>query len=109
MTRRLLDFDPLTKEAVYFEMKDNEILLHHEQDMTGIIEANKMMANDNDYSRSGIKRDWWHYARIPNNVAFKWLKEDGISIFKKEDRKRVFDKLNDPEYKYLKVTTKHHK
>ena len=106
--RRLLDFDPLTRESVYFEMQDGIATLHQTQDVSHIIEANKMMANDTDYTAKGIKSDWWHYARIPNIVAFKWLKEDGIDIFNKAHKRRVWAKLNDPEFKYLKTTGKRH-
>ena len=109
MTKRLLDFDPLTRESVWFEMNDDGIVtLHQEQDMTHIIEANKMMANDDEYTRTGIKSDWWHYARVPNNIIHKWLVEENINFFDKNDRKKVFKKLNDPEYKYLRVTDKKH-
>lgn len=106
--RRLLDFNPLTQEACWFEFKDGCIELTNEQDISGVIEANKMMANDDQYTRDGIKQDWWHYARIPNIIAFKWLKEEGIDIWNKNHKKRVFEKLNDPEYRYLKVTHKKH-
>ncbi len=106
--RRLLDYDPLTREAVYFEMKDGIATLHQTQDVSHIIEANKMMANDDDYTKGGIKKDWWHYARIPNNLIFKWLKEEGIDVFNKDHKKKVFQKLNDPQYRHLKVTTKKH-
>lgn len=110
MTKRLLDFDPLSREAVFWEDKGDGIVeLHHTQDVGHIIEANKMMSNDADYSRKGIKEDWWHYARIPNLVAFKWLKEEGIDIWNKNHKKKVFAKLADPEYKYLKTTTKSHR
>lgn len=108
MTRRLLDFDPLTRESVYFEMNGNELILHHEQDISHILEANKMMQNEPEYTKAGIKKDWWHFARIPNTVAYKWLKEEGIDIWNRNHKKKVFQKLNDPEYRYLKTTTKKH-
>jgi len=106
--KRLLDYDPLSREAVWFEMTDNVIQLHHTQDCSHIIEANKMMANETQYSKDGIKEDWWHYARIPNIVAFKWLKEEGIDIWDRNHKKAVWAKLNDPDYKYLKTTTGRH-
>lgn len=106
--KRLLDYDPLTREAVWFEMHDGIATLHQTQDASHIIEANKMMANEPEYSRRGMKMDWWHYARIPNIVAYKWLKEDGIDIFDRSHKQKVFAKLNDPEWKHLKVTTKRH-
>lgn len=109
MSRRLLDFDPLSKESVWFEMDSDGIAtLTHEQDMTPIIEANKMMANDTDYTKAGMKADWWHYARIPNNLIHKWLVEEGIDVFDKNHKKKVFQKLNDPEYRFLKTTGKKH-
>ena len=55
-----------------------------------------------------MKEDWWHYARVPNSVIYKWLFEENINFFKKEDTKKVFQKLNSPEYSKLKVTTKRH-
>ena len=106
--RRLLDYDPLSREAVWFEVQGGETILHQTQDTSHIIEANKMMQNDDDYTARGIKANWWHYARIPNILAFKWLKEEGIDIFNKNHKKRVWQKLNDPQYKYLKTTGKKH-
>jgi hypothetical protein len=109
MALRLLDYDPLSREAVYFELdQDGIATLHQTQDFSHIIEANKMMQNDDDYTKKGIKADWWHYARIPNNLAFKWLKEEGIDIFNKDHKKKVFQKLNDPDYRFLKTTGKRH-
>lgn len=109
MSRRLLDFDPISRESVYFEMDDDGIAtLHHHQDVGHILELNKMMSSDDDYTKRGMKQDWWHYARIPNNLIFKWLKEEGIDVFNKDHEKAVFKKLNSPEYRYLKVTTKKH-
>lgn len=107
--KRLLDFDPLTREAVWFEMNDDGIVtLHHEQDVSHIIEANKMMQNETEYTKQGIKDGWWHYARVPNNIVHKWLVEEGVNFFDKNDRKKVFQLLNSPEYRFLKTTTKHH-
>ena len=108
MTRKLLDYDPLTREAVWFEMKDDVLELHQTQDVTPILELNKRLANNDDYSKKGMKKDWWHYASIPNIVALKWLKEKGVDVMNKAHEKKVFQLLNDPEYRYLKATTKRH-
>lgn len=106
--RRLLDYDPLTREATYFEAKDGAWTIESKQDVTPIIELNKMMQNDEDYSKRGMKADWWHYAKIPNVIIEKWMREKGVDVFNKAHRKKVFALLNDPEYKYLKTTTKRH-
>lgn len=109
MTKRLLDFDPLTRESVWFEMNDDGIAtLTHQQDFKPILEANKMMANEDAYTKKGMKGDWWHYARVPNNVIHDWMVNHGVNFFDKNHRKKVFQLLNDPQYRYLKTTSKHH-
>lgn len=108
--KRILDFDPVSGITQYTEYHadTDTLVLASEQDCTALLDRNKALANDSDRTRKGIKEDWWHYATIPNVIIEKWLIEDGISVFKKEHAKRVFQKLNSPEYKYLKTTDKVH-
>ena len=108
--RRLIDYDPLTRESVWYDYDhtSGEMILHHHQDVGHIIEANKMRQNEDWYSKDGIKKNMWHYACIPNTVILKWKKEHGVDVFDKAHRRRMFKLLNDPEYKYLKVTTGTH-
>ena len=109
MTRRLIDYDPLTSEAVWVEFHGDEMVMHQTQDCSTVIEANKRLQNSDEYSREGMKKDWWHYASIPNAIAHKWLVEDQINIFTREGRERMFrEKLSQPEWRYLKATTKKH-
>ncbi len=83
-------------------------IVAREQDVEGILDLNKYLRNDVDYSKAGIKNEWWHYATIPNILIEKWKNEEGINVFDKNDSKRVFKKLNQPEYRFLKVTDKVH-
>ena len=106
--RKLLDFNPLTGERAVWESDGDKFRIVHEQDVTGIIDGNKRLANDEMYSRKHLKNDMLHYATIPNVVALKWKQEHGVDIFEKNDRKKVFSLLNSPEYKYLKTTTLTH-
>ncbi len=108
--KKLLDYNPLTGESVTFEANaiEGKMRITHEQDVSAIIDGNKRLANNVDFSRRGIKNDMWHYATIPNVVAMKWLNEKGVDIFNKDHRKKVFALLNDPEYTYLKTTTLTH-
>jgi len=106
----LVDYDPITKEWVAFEWNeaDETFTLGHHQDVTPILEANKLMQLDTERTAAGIKEEFWHYAKIPNIIAMKWLKEKGVDIFDKGHEKAVFALLNDPEYLYLKTTHKKH-
>lgn len=79
-----------------------------EQDVEGVLEANKSLAKLDDYTKHGFREGWWHYATIPNILIEKWKNEEGIDVFNKDHSRRVFQKLNSPEYRYLKTTTKTH-
>jgi hypothetical protein len=110
MTKRLIDRDPITGEAVWYEYKasDDSATITHTQDVSAILDSNIAMANDPDKTARGIKGDLWKYASIPNVVYVKWLQEKGVDIFNRAHRKEMFRLLNSPEYKYLKTTNKVH-
>ena len=107
MSRRLLDYDPLTGVTTYHhydEMSDTTAI-ETVQDVTPTLEVNKAMANDDDYKRHGIKQSWWHVASIPVVVQEKWLREDGVNVFNPDHWPAVKRKLNDIEYRYLRTAT----
>lgn len=105
--KRLLDYNPLTGESVIFEdNQDGTFNLHHMQAravVDAILEGNKEMANDKELTRRGFKKDWWKYATIPNVIIMKW-KQEGVDIFNRDDRKKMFQLLNSRDYKHLKTT-----
>jgi hypothetical protein len=110
MTRRLLDYDPLTGESVYVTYRDGILTLdqyQQQKNVSDILRVNQELQNDPEYSKRGMKEDWWHYAKIPNGVILKWRTE-GVDFFNRDHKKKVFQKLNDPEYRKLKTTTKRH-
>jgi hypothetical protein len=106
MSKRLLDHDPLTGITTYhhFDPVTGIATIETEQDMEPFIERNKAMQNDADYSKSGMKNEFWYAASIPINVQYQWLKE-GIDIFNKDHWQAVRKKLNDPDWKYLRTAT----
>jgi hypothetical protein len=107
--KRLLDFDPISHEAVTFiDNNDGTFSLRHEQPVEAILDRNKAIANDEDFTKKGIKEDYWKYATIPNIVAYKWKKELGVDIFNRDHKKKMFQLINSPEYRYLKTTSKTH-
>jgi hypothetical protein len=97
----------ITTSVDYIPESDKTVVIR-EQDASLIIEANKVLQNNDDLTKGGIKNSWWHYAQIPNIVIEKWKSEHGVDLFNKDHQKAVFKLLNDPQYKYLKTTTKYH-
>jgi hypothetical protein len=108
MQEMLIDKDPLTGQECWAHIDGDDVRIQHVQNLTSLIERNKALQNDEQYSADGIKNDWWHYANIPNILILKWKQELGIDVFNKDHSKAMFSLLNSPEYKYLKTTTKMH-
>lgn len=72
-TTRLLDHDPLTgtTEYYHFDPVTHGFTLETRQDISGIIEMNKAVANDN----AGWKGDLHHVAHIPLVVMMDLAKQ----------------------------------
>lgn len=87
-----------------------EVHIETVQDVTPILEANKIQANDDEVTRKGIKNDLWKYASIPIEVQMRWLNEYGSKDWpmRPGNEKLLFRLLNSPEWKYLKTTSKVH-
>ena len=98
--KRLLDHDPLSGLTTWHEYDEttDTTLLHYEQDVQPILEANKAAANDN----TGRMGEMVHVASIPVSVQLKWMVEDGIDVLNPDHKKAVARKLDDPEWRYLK-------
>jgi len=105
--KRLFDYDPLTGVTQYFHYDEltGNWGIESVQDVEPFLELNKALQNDPEYSRQGIKQSWWHVARIPILVQEKWLREEGIDIYNKDHWPKVKQKLNDPEWRYLRTAT----
>ena len=110
MSRELFSHDPMLGLNVWFDYNErtDEATLEYEQDCEPILEVNKALANNTDYTRQGIKQELWHYAQIPAGVQMKWLIEEGLDVYDDNAWPQIKRKLNDPQYLYLKTTHKRH-
>lgn len=111
MTRRLLSTDPATGLMTWHEYDPltDETIISYSADSKPIIESNKAIQNDAEFSKRGIKQEFWKYAEIPVEVQLDWLINKGVDIANKDHAKKMFALLNDPEYKYLKTTSGYHR
>lgn len=104
----VFDHDPVTGITEYFDydpIKD-EISITSVQDAKCVVDQSTTLRNDEDYSRKGIKNDWWHYATIPPIVEMQ-LRKKGINIYDANCTKALLREINQ-NYPWLKVTTKTH-
>lgn len=108
--RRILDHDPLTGVTTYFdyEQDTDKMLITEVQDVTPFLDQASSKRNDDEYSRAGIKNDWWHYARIPNVVAMDMANRFGVNMYGPSPDWKSILKIINREYPWLKMTTKTH-
>lgn len=88
----------------HLDSNGRDIAIEHVQDVEPILEWNKESRRDEQ------RGDWGrHVARIPNVVYVKWLDEEhargniSLRLFTEEFDLIVQEKLNDPEWAYLRT------
>ena len=106
MTKRLLDYDPVSGVSTYFEYEQStdRMLIHTEQDSSRILDDVAQLRNDEQYSRDGIKADWWHYARLPLTVIMDMKIRFGVDLMAPKPDWKSAMKIINREYPMLKTT-----
>lgn len=110
MSKRLLNFDPATGLMTWHEHNSltDETIISYTADSSPVIDRNKEMQKTDEFTKKGIKQEFWMYASIPAEVQVDWLINKGVDINNRDHAKKMFALLNDPEYKYLKTTAGYH-
>lgn len=110
MSRRLLSYDEITGLSTWhdFDEAEQKTIIGYSADSTPILEQNKAMANDPDFSKDGIRDGWWMYASFPVEIQMKWLIEHGVDVYNRHHGPQISRLLEDPQYRYLKTTTGKH-
>lgn len=110
MKKLLLDYNPLTRERVYFSAggHENKIQITHEQDVDEHLRRTHAQSVDDDFTKRGIHNDMWKYASIPNIIIMEMKQKHGVDFFDKNDWPKVLDLIN-TEYSRFKTTTRTHR
>ena len=89
---------------VHLDPNGQDLAIEHVQDVEPILNWNREARREEQHS------DWGrHVARIPNVIYIRWLDEEhakgnvNIKPFSKEFDDIVQKKLQDPEWKHLRV------
>lgn len=109
-TKELISWDPMNGIAQYhhFDVDTGTSVFESVGDAGPALEQNKMIANDPEIWKKGVKNEFALYASIPTIFQLKLLTEKGIDVYKKEHGARLSKVLEDPEYRHLKCTTRRH-
>ena len=79
---------------------------HVVQDCTEVLELNKALLNEDNFSGSLWNgSDWVRVAQIPLALLEKWMIEDDINFYRwnDDDKARIIRRLNDPEWRGLRT------
>jgi len=97
-------YTPLVNTVVGPDPHNRDLIAVTTQDCEPVLEQNKILRTMEQ------KSDWGrHRAQIPNNIINKWLNEEwargnkSLRLFSTEWKELVWRKLQDPDWKYLKV------
>ena len=82
--------DDTGEEVVRTEWKNTQYLLEENKAIQG--------------KEAGRGKDMHHVARIPPSIIVKWM-EEGINIYDRNHGPAILKKLDDPEYRHLRVNT----
>lgn len=106
MSKRLMDYDPLTKTATYhdYDHGTGKTYITEVQDCTAILERNKRMQNDSLHM--GKKGDWYHFASVPNQVIMEWKTKHNLDVFNEDDLPKIEKLLQSREYMYLRTVNR---
>lgn len=82
---------------------DGLLVRHSSEDVEPILEANKRRANATPETGRFAGDGFHMVARIPRILIEKWMNEEGIDFFDRNDWPKIVAKLNSSEYSYLKT------
>jgi hypothetical protein len=102
MARQSLFTSAAGIEYTWEDQGDGNNLVHGTQDLTGILDRNRAMANHNDgYTPT---RELRRVAHIPAIIRNKWLAEEGWDAYRPDlYGDKLMRKLNDPDWQYLRT------
>ena len=105
--KKLLDYDPLTKTSTFHEYDHStgKTQIETVQDVRGILDHNKRLANDRSYKQRGMKEDYYHFATVPNVVLMEMMEKHRLDWRRNEDLPMI-EKLLSRDYKKLLTVDK---
>lgn len=100
------EFDALTGLRTRIGFEEGKMHVNYSQDITAAMDRNRKLRDAPEYSKTGIKRDMWHVAHIPDSVCLKIMTEDGLNPYTCGARELMAHlKKNRDKYGYLFTTS----
>jgi hypothetical protein len=104
---QFVEKDPGGVETWTDEDHEPGLKVHYRQDVEPVLNYAKDLRDQPEYSKAGIKREFWLYATIPPVVMLKLLIEYGLDYNDPNHTKDIYKVIN-RDFSYLKCTTGTH-
>jgi hypothetical protein len=105
MTRKFLDYNPITGLLTSTAFEDGKNVVKYEQDVEDHFTVASRMRADTDLWKRGVKDSFAHAAFVPDVVIMDMLTRFGVNFYDKAQGKRVLQ-LIETEYPKCKTTDK---
>jgi hypothetical protein len=103
------DYDELTgvTETFDYDPIKDQVMITASQDVSGFLDHMNELRKDPEFSKNGMKEDWWLYCSIPTVVEIE-LRNKGLCLENKDHTKAILKEIN-TNYPYLRATDKWHR
>lgn len=92
-------FDPVTGIRTTIGTQDDKLVVKYDGDVSQAVDHATQLRNSDDYTKVGIKKNWWHAFSISPIVAMKMITEDGFDPYKAPARETfAFIRRNRDKY-----------
>ena len=105
MTRRLLDYDPMTRITTWHEYyaPDKQNVIRQDQDVEPILDMNAFIRNHGHQGMIDKDVGLRLVARVPLTTLHAWANETGTRVGTPEFHEVMRIRLNDPDYRKLRT------
>lgn len=75
------EIDPLTGLVTDIGFEDGKMHIRYSQFTGAVHERNKNLRNSDEYTRNGIKKNFWHCVHLTEADCLKMMVEDGVNPY----------------------------
>lgn len=93
--KRILSKENGVTEIFHYDPLTDTTTIETRQDVEKHLDYSKALAKDDSYTRDGVKKDWVHYAHLPDSIILELRVNHGINIFNPDHVKAAFRKVNE--------------
>lgn len=101
----LVEYDPLTGLKTTFKVEDGQLRVNYTQNNEAVYERMQKLRDADEYSKAGIKNNFWHAVHMTEADCMKMIVEDGFDPYKESAQAiRQFLRRNRDKYGHLFAT-----